>query len=123
MGAIERRERSLTDTLVCLVNPLGVTVDYLLADSVANTDFHIMDRLKQIVDGQLLERKQMAVNILRTIFAYFENGGEYGLYGPDMLPPRRPRTNSTSPINRSTARSANFSTGREYSAASSWSLS
>ena len=36
MGSIERGERSLTlDTLVRLVNRLGVTVDYLLADSVA----------------------------------------------------------------------------------------
>lgn len=77
MGAIERGERSLTlDTLVRLVNRLGVTVDYLLADSVADTDSHIMDQFKQIVDGQPLERKQMAVNVLRTIFAYFENGGE-----------------------------------------------
>lgn len=77
MGAIERGERSLTlDTLVRLVNRLGVTVDYLLADSVADTDSHIMDQFKQIVDGQSLERKQMAVNVLRTIFAYFENGGE-----------------------------------------------
>ena len=77
MGAIERGERSLTlDTLVRLVNRLGVTVDYLLADSVADTDSHIMDQFKQIVDGQPLERKQMAVNVLRTIFVYFENGGE-----------------------------------------------
>ena len=77
MGAIERGERSLTlDTLVRLVNRLGVTVDYLLADSVADTDSHIVDQFKQIVDGQPLERKQMAVNVLRTIFVYFENGGE-----------------------------------------------
>lgn len=77
MGAIERGERSLTlDTLVRLVNRLGVTVDYLLADSVADIDSHIIDQFKQIVDGQPLERKQMAVNVLRTIFVYFENGGE-----------------------------------------------
>lgn len=77
MGAIERGERSLTlDTLVRLVNRLGVPVDYLLADSVADTDSHIMDQFKQIVDGQSLERKQMAVSVLRAIFAYFENGGE-----------------------------------------------
>ena len=39
MGAIERGERSLTlDTLVRLVNRLGVTVDYLLADSVIGVE-------------------------------------------------------------------------------------
>ena len=72
MGAIERGERSLTlDTLVNLVNRLGVTVDYLLADSVSDSDTNIMEQFKQIVDGQPLERKQMAINVLRTIFSYF----------------------------------------------------
>lgn len=75
MGAIERGERSLTlDTLVRLVNRLGVTVDYLLSDSVADTDANILDQFKQITDGQPIERKQMAINVLRTIFAYFEDG-------------------------------------------------
>ena len=75
MGAIERGERSLTlDTLVRLVNRLGVTVDYLLADSVSDSDANIMEQFKQIMDQQPLERKQMAINVLRTIFAYF--GGE-----------------------------------------------
>lgn len=76
MGAIERGERSLTlDTLVRLVNRLGVTVDYLLADSVSDSNSNIMEQFKQIVDCQPLERKQMAINVLRTIFAYFEEGG------------------------------------------------
>lgn len=75
MGAIERGERSLTlDTLVRLVNRLGVTVDYLLADSVSDSDDNIMEQFKQIIDQQPLKRKQMAVKVLRTIFAYFENG-------------------------------------------------
>ena len=73
MGAIERGERSLTlDTLVRLVNRLGVTVDYMLSDSVPNNDSNIMEQFKQIIDCQPLERKQMAINVLRTIFSYFE---------------------------------------------------
>lgn len=73
MGSIERGERSLTlDTLVRLVNRLGVTVDYLLADSVTDSDTNIMEQFKQIIDQQPLERKQMAINVLRTIFAYFD---------------------------------------------------
>ena len=76
MGSIERGERSLTlDTLVRLVNRLGVTVDYLLADSVTDSDANIMEQFKQIVDQQPLERKQMAINVLRTIFSYFEQEG------------------------------------------------
>lgn len=73
MGAIERGERSLTlDTLVRLVNRLGVTVDYMLSDSVSNNDANIMEQFKQIIDCQPLERKQMAINVLHTIFSYFE---------------------------------------------------
>lgn len=73
MGAIERGERSLTlDTLVRLVNRLGVTVDYMLADSVIDNDSNIVEQFKQIIDCQPLERKQMAINVLRTIFSYFE---------------------------------------------------
>ena len=73
MGAIERGERSLTlDTLVRLVNRLGVTVDYMLSDSVADSDANIMNQFKQIIDQQPLERKQMAINVLRTIFTYFD---------------------------------------------------
>ena len=76
MGAIERGERSLArDTLVRLVNRLGVTVDYLLVDSVTDSDANIMEQFKQIVDQQPLERKQMALNVLRTIFSYFEKEG------------------------------------------------
>ena len=72
MGAIERGERSLTlDTLVRLVNRLGVTVDYMLSDSVSDNDSNIMEQFKQIIDGQTLVRKQMAINVLYTIFSYF----------------------------------------------------
>ena len=74
MGAIERGERSLTlDTLVRLVNRLGVTVDYLLADYVTDSDQIILDQFKQIIDQQSVARKQLAISVLRTIFAHFEN--------------------------------------------------
>lgn len=76
MGAIERGEQSLAlDTLVRLVNRLGVTVDYMLADSVTDNDSNIMEQFKQIIDNQPLERKQMAINVLRTIFSYFDQNG------------------------------------------------
>jgi len=74
MGAIERGERSLTlDTLIRLANRLGVTIDYLLADSVSETDSNIYEQFKQIVDCQPLERKQLAIKVLRTMFTHFEN--------------------------------------------------
>lgn len=76
MGAIERGERSLSlDTLVTLAGRLGVTVDYLLSDSVSGSDSNIIEQFKQIMDGQPLERKQMALNVLRAVFAYFGDEG------------------------------------------------
>jgi transcriptional regulator with XRE-family HTH domain len=73
MGSIERGERSLTlGTLERLVNRLGVSVDYVLSDSVSNSDSNIMEQFKQIIDNQPLERKEMAISILRTIFSHFE---------------------------------------------------
>lgn len=72
MGAIERGERGLSlDTLIMLAGRLSVTVDYLLSDSVSATDSNIMEQFKQLMDGQPLERKQMAINVLRAVFAYF----------------------------------------------------
>jgi transcriptional regulator with XRE-family HTH domain len=77
MGSIERGERSLTlDTLARLVNRLGVSIDYLLSDSVSDSDSNILEQFKQITDNQPLERKQMAISVLRAIFSHFENEGE-----------------------------------------------
>lgn len=74
MGAIERGERSLTlGTLVRLVNRLGVSVDYMLSDSVTDSDSNIVNQFRQITDGQPLKRKQMAINVLRTIFSHLDN--------------------------------------------------
>ena len=72
MGAIERGERGVTlDTLVRIANRLGVTIDYLMSDSVSDSDSNIIEQIKQIMDGQPIERKQMAVNVLKSIFQYF----------------------------------------------------
>lgn len=77
MGAIERGERSLTlDTLVRLVNRLGVTVDYLLSDFVTDNDSNIVEQFKQIIDGQPLAQKQMAIHVLRAIFSYIDKSDE-----------------------------------------------
>ena len=46
-----------------------------MADSVTGGDETILDEFKQIVDNQPLERKLMALQVLRTIFAYFEKEG------------------------------------------------
>ena len=50
LGQIERGERSLTlDKLVKLANRLGVTVDYLLSDSVSISPDNQTDRILQLL--------------------------------------------------------------------------
>ena len=74
IGQIERGERSLTlDTLVRLVNRLGVTIDYLLSDYVICNDNNIVEQFKQVIDNQSHERKQMAIDIIKTLFSHLDH--------------------------------------------------
>ena len=74
MGQIERGERSLTlDTLVRLVNRLDVSIDYLMKDYVNATDDNITDQFRQIINTRTAKRKQLAIDVLKTIFAHFDD--------------------------------------------------
>lgn len=71
LGQIERGERSLTlDKLVKLANRLGVTVDYLLSDSVSISPDNQTDRILQLLQDKTAEDKEMAFQVLSTIFRY-----------------------------------------------------
>lgn len=71
LGQIERGERSLTlDKLVKLANRLGVTVDYLLSDSVSISPDNQTDRILQLLQDKTAEEKEMAFQVLNTIFRY-----------------------------------------------------
>jgi len=74
MGQIERGERSLTlDTLVRLVSRLGVSIDYLLKDYVdMGANDNIFKQFRQIIDSQTDKRKQMAIDILKTMFTHLD---------------------------------------------------
>jgi len=74
MGQIERGERSLTlDTLIKLVNRLGITIDYLLADYTNIADDHFINQLKQIIDGRDNKQKQMALDVLKIMFSHVDD--------------------------------------------------
>lgn len=71
LGQIERGERNITlDKLITLTNRLGVTVDFLLNDyvTVANEDLYQKIML-QLFDGRSKKEKELAVNIVRLLFA------------------------------------------------------
>lgn len=71
LGQIERGERNITlDKLITLTNRLGVTVDFLLNDyvTVANEDIYQKIML-QLFDGRSTKEKELAVNIVKLLFA------------------------------------------------------
>lgn len=72
-GSVERGERTITvERLVRVANRLGVTVDYLLSDSITDENSRVMDQINGILYRQPITRKYMAVNVLREMFKYFK---------------------------------------------------
>ena len=73
LGQIERGERGLNlNTLVQLANRLGVSVDYLLKDSVESSDENFVNQFKVLIDGQSDGRKQMAIDVVKIMFAHLD---------------------------------------------------
>ncbi|MFL0250131.1 helix-turn-helix domain-containing protein [Clostridium neuense] len=73
IGLIERGERSVTlETLVKIAKRLGVTVDYLLKESIELENDNFIDQLKQLLDGRNTNQKQMALDILKVMFSHLD---------------------------------------------------
>ena len=71
LGQIERGERSLTlDKLVKIAVRLGITVDYLLSDSVSPTPDHQTDLILQLLQDKTFQEKELAYQLLKTLFLY-----------------------------------------------------
>lgn len=74
IGQIERGERSLSlDTLIRLANELGVTVDYLLQDSIELTDDQFVDQVRQIMLNRSSKEKQMALDVIKLMFTHLDD--------------------------------------------------
>ncbi len=69
IGQVERGERNLTlENLVKVANRLGVTVDYLLSDSVnADKDTAVI-QLSQLLNGRTTNEKELAISLIKTLF-------------------------------------------------------
>ena len=73
LGQIERGERSVTlDKLIPLANRLGVTVDFLLSDSVAPGNDGAYRLWSQLMNGRTESEKALAVNMVRLMFGYLD---------------------------------------------------
>lgn len=74
IGQIERGERSLSlETLVKLANQLGVTVDYLLHDSIEINDDHFLNQINQIMIHRSPKEKQLALDTIKMIFTHLDD--------------------------------------------------
>ena len=73
IGQIERGERSLTlDNLIAVANRLGVSIDYLLSDSVV-PDNDVEYRLwKQLMNGRTATEKALVINMIKLMFGYLD---------------------------------------------------
>jgi transcriptional regulator with XRE-family HTH domain len=73
IGQVERGERSLTlDNLIAVANRLGVTIDYLLSDSVVSDSDGEYRLWCQLMDGRTKFQKSMAINMVKLMFNYLD---------------------------------------------------
>ena len=71
MSYIERGEKSLSlETLVNIANRLGVSVDYLLQESVPINDENITDQFRCLIQDKTSAEKQMAIDVVKTMYSY-----------------------------------------------------
>ena len=69
IGQIERGERSPTpENVVAIANRLGVTVDYLLSDSVEPDGSLALNLWLQLMEGRTDYEQRMAVNVIKALF-------------------------------------------------------
>ncbi len=68
IGQIERGERSLTlENLAAVANRLGVTIDYLLSDSVVSDSDGQYRLWCQLMNGRTEEQKALAINMVKLM--------------------------------------------------------
>ena len=77
IGQVERGERNITlENLVKVSNRLGVSIDYLLSDSLFVKTDTFLTNLSQLLNGRTLKEKEMAISILETVFLYLDSISE-----------------------------------------------
>ena len=71
IGLIGRGERSVTlDTLVRLANRLGITIDYLLQDSIDPKDDVYENIWRQLFYNATSDQQEMMINVVKLLLNY-----------------------------------------------------
>lgn len=71
IGHIERGERSLSlITLIKVSNCLGVTIDYLLSETIIPKDESIVEEFKNLIQDKPIETRMAVIDILKSILKY-----------------------------------------------------
>ncbi|WP_315794187.1 helix-turn-helix transcriptional regulator [Paenibacillus sp. BIC5C1] len=73
IGQIERGERILSlDTLLKITDQFGVTVDYLINNSLDLNDDQFLNQLKKIMIDRSIKEKKMILDVLRVMLAHVD---------------------------------------------------
>lgn len=73
IGQIERGERILSlDTLLKITDQFGVTVDYLVNNSIDLNDDQFLNQLKKIMMVRSTKEKQMILDVLRVMLTHVD---------------------------------------------------
>ena len=73
IGQIERGERKLTlDSLINITNCLGVTVDYLLQESISQEQSSYRDIWTHLLSDATPKEKEMVVNLTKLLLNYMD---------------------------------------------------
>lgn len=77
IGQIERGERNISlDTLVVICKSLGVTIDYLLQDSINIEEDIVYNQLYQLISSRSINEKVMALDVLKVMFSHIDKGDD-----------------------------------------------
>ena len=74
IGQIETGRKGVTlDKLTDIAKRLGVTIDYLLSDSLPIQEGKMTDIWNQLTSDKSEKEKELAINLVKMVFTYLED--------------------------------------------------